>query len=316
MKKLFLILISAAFAPSLLLWGGEPAHPKAERLAGNQASMTMTFGITTTGKTPSLTFTVLLPKSVPGQQNIREITYTPTPDEFFEMEGQPYARFRLKSLAPRTVITIQIDADVYRCDYETLKSEEKNRQLAKADELKPWLLHEQYLEKDDPAIQKFAKTQSNPDPDLTIQNCFDFVVKKMNRANYDPKDNGAVWALRKRKGDCTEFADLFIALCRANGLPARYCEGYVLTNNFDTPAHDWAEVYSEKYGWIPFDPFHAFLKLDTTFSERQPIYLLLEHNRRNATLNNYHYWAYDYVGSGSVSVHDEFRVKKLARLKK
>jgi len=44
-----------------------------------------------------------------------------------------------------------------------------------------------------------------------------------------------------------------VALCRAKGIPARSVYGYV-TNYYNTTRHAWVEVYSKKYGWVPFDP--------------------------------------------------------------
>ena len=57
---------------------------------------------------------------------------------------------------------------------------------------------------------------------------------------------GALWALNNRRGDCTEQADLFVALCRARGIPARRMSGYLCDRNRRlVPAlfHDWAEYY-------------------------------------------------------------------------
>jgi hypothetical protein len=53
-------------------------------------------------------------------------------------------------------------------------------------------------------------------------------------------------ALEKRVGDCEERAAVFIALCRANGIPARLVW---------VPNHNWAEFYlqdsQQKGYWIP-----------------------------------------------------------------
>ena len=54
-------------------------------------------------------------------------------------------------------------------------------------------------------------------------------------------------------GDCGVHALLFIALCRYNGIPARWQSGWYLTPGAKT-IHDWAEYYIEPYGWIQCDP--------------------------------------------------------------
>ncbi len=65
------------------------------------------------------------------------------------------------------------------------------------------------------------------------------------------------WVLENRRGVCAEMTSLFIALLRANGVPARYVSGVAYTNSplfdFNWGAHAWAEAYFPGHGWIPFD---------------------------------------------------------------
>ena len=66
----------------------------------------------------------------------------------------------------------------------------------------------------------------------------------------------AKWVLDHRYGACDEFSNLFIALIRSLGIPARYIGGYAFTNMNgldDFGSHAWAEVYFPGYGWVPFD---------------------------------------------------------------
>ncbi len=67
----------------------------------------------------------------------------------------------------------------------------------------------------------------------------------------------ASWVLENRKGVCDELTNLFIAMLRSIGIPARFVAGYSYTNSelFTTNwgPHGWAEVYFPGYGWIPFD---------------------------------------------------------------
>lgn len=68
--------------------------------------------------------------------------------------------------------------------------------------------------------------------------------------------------LQTGKGYCTYFASAMAVMARAIGIPARYTEGFLLTNlgHDDNvynvtgeQAHAWAELYFEGIGWIPFD---------------------------------------------------------------
>jgi len=66
----------------------------------------------------------------------------------------------------------------------------------------------------------------------------------------------ALKALHTRKGDCGVQGLLFITLCRAAGVPARWQSGWV-TLPGDWNMHDWAEFYVEPWGWLPADPSYG-----------------------------------------------------------
>ncbi len=67
----------------------------------------------------------------------------------------------------------------------------------------------------------------------------------------------ASWVLENRQGVCDELTNLFIALNRALGIPARFVSGIAYTDSELFPErwgfHGWAEVYFPGYGWVPFD---------------------------------------------------------------
>lgn len=62
-----------------------------------------------------------------------------------------------------------------------------------------------------------------------------------------PEDKGALWALRNKRGDCTQAAYLSAALLRALGIPARLVGGILVE------PHAWIEVYLPNFGWVPAD---------------------------------------------------------------
>ncbi len=57
--------------------------------------------------------------------------------------------------------------------------------------------------------------------------------------------------LRLNAGDCSEHSLLFTALCRAAGIPARRCSGWVCVGG-DWGGHGWCEVWVGR--WIGADP--------------------------------------------------------------
>ena len=80
----------------------------------------------------------------------------------------------------------------------------------------------------------------------------------------------AQWFLTENhKGSCTHFATTAVLLARSRGIPARYCEGFIVkhtdfaegvksgeystVNVPDSRAHAWAEIYIDGYGWMCFE---------------------------------------------------------------
>jgi hypothetical protein len=58
--------------------------------------------------------------------------------------------------------------------------------------------------------------------------------------------------LTARRGDCGVQGLVFITLCRAAGVPARWQSGWQTKPN-DWNMHDWSEFYVEPWGWLPAD---------------------------------------------------------------
>jgi transglutaminase-like putative cysteine protease len=78
---------------------------------------------------------------------------------------------------------------------------------------------------------------------------------------YQPGDTHvhtpASQVLAQRSGVCQDHAHLFIACCRAWGIPARYVSGYLHTTAEDgrhLATHAWAEALVDCLGWVSFDP--------------------------------------------------------------
>lgn len=71
----------------------------------------------------------------------------------------------------------------------------------------------------------------------------------------------AIQALAQGQGVCQDHAHLFIACCRAAGIPARYVSGYLFTGDEGHLAsHAWAEAWVETasgQGWYSVDITHA-----------------------------------------------------------
>jgi len=62
-------------------------------------------------------------------------------------------------------------------------------------------------------------------------------------------------ALVAEKGVCQDHTHIFLACCRALGLPARYVSGYLMLDDSTTQdaMHAWAEAHVPALGWVGFD---------------------------------------------------------------
>jgi len=62
--------------------------------------------------------------------------------------------------------------------------------------------------------------------------------------------------LKRRKGTCSEFTNVFIAIMRNARIPSRFVCGVVLDGG-KMMYHAWAECYIEDIGWVGVDPQNA-----------------------------------------------------------
>ncbi|MEM8865630.1 MAG: transglutaminase domain-containing protein [Planctomycetota bacterium] len=62
--------------------------------------------------------------------------------------------------------------------------------------------------------------------------------------------------LAARRGDCGVQSLVFVSLCRAAGVPARWQSGWQ-TQPGGENLHDWSEIYIEPWGWLPADASHG-----------------------------------------------------------
>ncbi len=108
------------------------------------------------------------------------------------------------------------------------------------------------------------QTQGLKTPLEKARAIYNYVVTTVR---YDKSGEGwghgdAIWACTAKRGNCTDFHSLFIAMMRVAGIPARFEIGFPLPpdqREGNIPGyHCWAEFYLEPYGWIPVDASEAW----------------------------------------------------------
>ncbi len=83
------------------------------------------------------------------------------------------------------------------------------------------------------------------------------------REQGDPFPPSITW--NQKTGSCRDFSVLFMAVCRAIGLAARFVSGYEQgdPNLGENYLHAWVEVYLPGAGWRGYDPTHGLAVADT-----------------------------------------------------
>lgn len=105
-------------------------------------------------------------------------------------------------------------------------------------------------------IQAAAEAVGNEtNPYWKARRIYNWII---NRLSYDLAGgwSKAPEVLARGTGSCTEYSYLFIAMCRASGIPARYTGAVTMRGDKayeDKIFHRWAEIYLAPYGWIPVD---------------------------------------------------------------
>lgn len=208
-----------------------------------------------------------IPSDIANRQKIYEMNIVPKPAKITHLGGKTIAHIFMKNPPQSLTFTISGIASVHTYNLSEAEKINKNIDGALSDyEREKYLRSEERISSQNEIIRHAAAQIPNSQTEAdTVKNIFDFVV---NHLQYNPSDannvKGSVVALQSGKGVCEEFADLFVALCRAKGIPARTVAGcdlpfvdYSLAYN---NGHKWCEVYLNDYGWVLFDPTNNLSK--------------------------------------------------------
>jgi transglutaminase-like putative cysteine protease len=115
-----------------------------------------------------------------------------------------------------------------------------------------------------PAELAAKVTQGKTQPLDKARAMYDYVFTTMR---YDKTGEGwgrgdVLYACDAKKGNCTDFHSLFIAMARSQGIPARFEIGFPLPPDKHTAEiagyHCWADFYIDGKGWIPVDISEAW----------------------------------------------------------
>jgi transglutaminase-like putative cysteine protease len=115
-----------------------------------------------------------------------------------------------------------------------------------------------------PADLAVKVTEGKTQPLDKARAIYDYVFTTMK---YDKTGTGwgrgdVLYACDAKKGNCTDFHSLFIAMARSQGIPARFEIGFPLPPDKHSAEiagyHCWADFFERQHGWIPVDISEAW----------------------------------------------------------
>ena len=115
-----------------------------------------------------------------------------------------------------------------------------------------------------PAELAVKVTEGKTAPLEKARAIYDYVFTTMR---YDKTGTGwghgdVLYACDAKKGNCTDFHSLFIAMARSQDIPARFEIGFPLPPDKHSAEiagyHCWADFFEPKHGWIPVDISEAW----------------------------------------------------------
>jgi transglutaminase-like putative cysteine protease len=291
-----------------------PHRPQISMPQRNMVELDLSYDFSVPGETFRISFVVILPETIPGRQNILDIKYSQKPTRIFNQNGNRYAEFVFIKPDRQEKVEIHIKAELLRYDLLTAREQAEKKHYENTG-LKDFLKHEKYIEKDHAEIQQIAESIEGHTQIEIVKNIYNYVIEHMEYTTHKGKDWGAVKALQFKKGDCTEYSDLFVALCRAKNIPAMFAAGYTVQYGDTSPKHNWVEVFLQDYGWVPFDPscgdVKNFILRDRAFSRMRPVYMYLNHIRNDEVVNNSHFAGYKFWGDRA-RVKDSVKFKRIS----
>lgn len=128
---------------------------------------------------------------------------------------------------------------------------------------------ETWIEADAPEIRQLAQSIAGDEkgPVEVSQEIYDYIRTSLRREGIPWTGDhaayrdqyGALATYLRGSGSCQNQALVFVALCRAAGIPTRTVHGInaIKTGeerNLEDWSHSWAEFYSPGFGWLPVDP--------------------------------------------------------------
>ena len=194
-------------------------------------------------------------------QEILSIDFPKPPDnKLTDRWGQQVAHFGkgILKTGERCITKMRVRAKIFDVNYHLFPEKTGSLKAIPADIRGRFLADDDKYRLSDPVIQNAVKEAvgATDNPYWITRNIFEYLCEKLEYKRIGGWDI-APTVLQRGSGSCSEYAFVYIAMCRAAGVPARYVGSVVVRGedaSFDFVYHRWVEVYLPNYGWVPVDP--------------------------------------------------------------
>ncbi len=206
---------------------------------------------------------IAIPRDRETQELKKQPVFTPEyTEEVVDQWDQRTAHFHKENIEPGETANFEMTVEATTYDTRWFIFPDK---VGSLDDI-PQSVEDKYLKNnekyqyDHPVIREGIKKalgdQTTDNPYWKARDIFNYLIDNMY---YELEGgwNTAPAVLRRGNGSCSEYTFVFISMCRAIGIPARYVGSVVIRGDdasLDDVFHRWAEVYMPNYGWIPMDP--------------------------------------------------------------
>ncbi len=201
-----------------------------------------------------------LPMSDMDDQELLSYTFSePLERESNDTLGNKFVHFVIPNIDPATehVITMNISMRLWSVDYD-IEPDMVGDYLGDQD---VWLAESTYINVNDPIVQEVAD-QIASESEWAVDigwNTYTWIIDNIYYQQI-AGENDARSTIELGEGGSAEFGNLFVALMRANNIPARRLSGWGSHFDIDDSlpdnrfAHGWAEFYLPDVGWLTADP--------------------------------------------------------------
>jgi transglutaminase-like putative cysteine protease len=212
------------------------------------------------GDAEGIPLTVAYTRDSEPNQHVKSIEVSPAPNRtYVDSLGNRFAVFVIDRLLAGSNFTVTFNAVV------ELKNMDINIRPGAggtyAGEEDAFLQPTSFADSADPVVVAKARALQAASGDVyeTVWNIYSFIVDGIAYQQL-PGEWPASWVLEHGEGGSAELGNVFVALARASGIPARRLSGWgepfnvSETRTVNRFAHGWAEFYMPGYGWVPADP--------------------------------------------------------------